>query len=401
GEYGKSERFLNQAVDIQIITLGKQHPEVADNHFNLSVLHWKKGNYSKAESHQLEALAIRKRKLGEYHPDVASSYHLLGLIYLSNHQLQKAGESFKVWKTRKYLLVQRYLPSLSDNEKEKFYDSNISRYQEDFKSFCVEQYPLKKEISIDLFNDQLAMKGLLLNSSAKWKHRIKTSGDKKLFSLFSEWEANQNKLSKLLQSTDSTERTRLDSVLAQTEKMEEELSLRSENFAKLADKKLVTWKDIQKTLKPGEAAIEMVRIKKFGIRKTVTDTSDANKRKYKIKGLTDTIYYAALIVKPESMYPEMVLLKNGNDLEGRHLKYYQNLISRQLPDNQSYSTFWEKIGAKLGTSNRVYFSPDGVFHNINLNTLFNPKTKKYLLDEKDIRLVTVTKDLVTPGRYRF
>jgi CHAT domain-containing protein len=179
--------------------------------------------------------------------------------------------------------------------------------------------------------------------------------------------------------------------------MEKELSLRSENFAKLADKKLINWKDVQKALKPGEAAVEIVRVKKFGIEKTVTDTSDPKKPVYQVKDLTDTIYYAALIVKPGSIIPEMVVLKDGNDMEGKYLKYYQNLIKNKLDDNKSYQQFWQKIGARLEGSKRVYFSPDGVYHNLNLNTLFNPKTKKYLLEEKDIRIVTVTKDIVNPS----
>jgi len=93
----------------------------------------------------------------------------------------------------------------------------------------------------------------------------------------------------------------------------------------------------------------------------------------------------------------MVVLKNGNDMEGKYLKYYQNLIKNKLDDNKSYQQFWQKIGAKLEGSKRVYFSPDGVYHNLNLNTLFNPKTQKYLLEEKDIRIVTVTKDIVNPS----
>jgi CHAT domain-containing protein len=247
------------------------------------------------------------------------------------------------------------------------------------------------------FNVQISGKAQLQNSSAKWKHRIKTAGDKKLNRLFDEWETNQNKLNKLFQSTDSTELAGLDSLQAKTEKMEKELSLRSENFAKLADKKLINWKDVQKALKPGEAAVEIVRVKKFGISKTVTDTSDPKKPVYQVKGLTDTIYYAALIVKPESTIPEMVILKNGNDMEGKYLKYYQNLIKNKLDDNKSYQQFWQKIGARLEGSKRIYFSPDGVYHNLNLNTLFNPKTKKFLLEEKDIRIVTVTKDIVNPS----
>jgi CHAT domain-containing protein len=311
--------------------------------------------------------------------------------------MEKAEARYLDWNGKKQAQIQRYFPFLSDNEKTQFYENTLSATQEEFKSFCIARYAAKRAIAADLYNDQLATKGLLLNSSAKWKHRIKTAGDKKLNRLYDDWEMSQNKLNKLIQSTDSTERAGIDSVQAKTEKMEKELSLRSENFAKLADKKLINWKDVQKALKPGEAAVEMIRVQKFGIKKTVTDTSDPKKTVYKVKGLTDTIYYAALIVKPESLIPEMVLLKNGNDLEGKYLKFYQNAVNGKVIDEKSYQQFWEKIGTRLGTSNRVYFSPDGVFHNINLNTLFNPKTKKYLLEEKDIRIVTATKDLVNPS----
>jgi CHAT domain-containing protein/Tfp pilus assembly protein PilF len=397
GQYPKAETYYLKSLKIRRKALGEEHPDVGTSLHNLGNLYWTMGQYPKAEPYHLKALEIWRKALGEEHPDVALSVHMLGNLYWTMGQYPKAEGLFLKWNENKLGQIQRYFPFLSDNEKEKFYELNLSGAQENFKSFCVERYAGKKAIAVDLYNDQLATKGLLLNSSAKWKHRIKTAGDKKLNRLYDDWEISQNKLNKLLQSTDSTERAGLDSVQAKTEKMEKELSLRSENFAKLADKKQVNWKEVQKALKPGEAAIEMVRVKKLGIAKTVTDTSDQKKPVYKVKGLTDTIYYAALIVKPESLIPEMVLLKNGNDLEGKNLKYYQNAVSKQLPDNQSYQKFWEKIGAKLGTSTRVYFSPDGVFHNINLNTLFNTKTKKYLLEEKDIRLVTVTKDIVNPG----
>jgi tetratricopeptide (TPR) repeat protein len=395
--YPKAEPYYLQSLEIRKKALGENHPDVAVSLYSLGDLYMNMGNFPKAELYYLQALETFKKALGENHPHVATSISNLGHLHLSQGQMEKAEARYLEWNGKKQAQIQRYFPFLSDNEKQQFYENKLTGSQEEFKSFCIARYAAKKAIAADLYNDQLATKGLLLNSSAKWKHRIKTAGDKKLNRLYDDWEMSQNKLNNLIQSTDSTERAGLDSIQAKTEKMEKELSLRSENFAKLSDKKLINWKDVQKTLKPGEAAIEMVRVKKFGIEKTVSDTSDPKKPVYKVKGLTDTIYYAALIVKPESLIPEMVLLKNGNDLEGKHLKYYQNTVSKQIQDNQSYQQFWEKIGTKLGTSTRVYFSPDGVFHNINLNTLFNPKTKKYLLEEKDIRLVTVTKDIVNPG----
>ncbi len=43
---------------------------------------------------------------------------------------------------------------------------------------------------------------------------------------------------------------------------------------------------------------------------------------------------------------------------------------------------------------RVYFSPDGVFHSINMKTLYNPETGNYLGDEIDLELVTSGKDVL-------
>lgn len=69
------------------------------------------------------------------------------------------------------------------------------------------------------------------------------------------------------------------------------------------------------------------------------DTSDPKKPTYKEKGLTDSIYYAVLIVKPDSKFPGLVLLKNGNDLEGKFLKRYQeNSIKQKIRmTNPSFS----------------------------------------------------------------
>jgi len=117
-----------------------------------------------------------------------------------------------------------------------------------------------------------------------------------------------------------------------------------------------------------------------------------------------------------------VLFNEGNKLEGRYLQYYRNTIRLQKEDILSYNHFWEplvrdsiynkpsviqsstsptvflggyyiKVNHLKGI-NTVYFSPDGVFNSINLQTLFNPDKQKYLMEEVDVRMVTSTIDLL-------
>jgi CHAT domain-containing protein len=106
--------------------------------------------------------------------------------------------------------------------------------------------------------------------------------------------------------------------------------------------------------------------------------------------------YVALILTPETKSgPELVTLENGDDLENRYGRYYQNAIKQKLEDPYSYNQFWKPIQAKLTGIKKVYFSPDGVYNFMNPSTFFNPATKKYLLDELEIAVVNNTSDILT------
>ena len=48
----------------------------------------------------------------------------------------------------------------------------------------------------------------------------------------------------------------------------------------------------------------------------------------------------------------------------------------------------------VGASKKIYFSPDGVYQQVNMYTLLNPDTKKYLIDETNICLLTNSQDIL-------
>ncbi len=89
-----------------------------------------------------------------------------------------------------------------------------------------------------MYNNQLATKALLLNSSSKWKQRIRSSGDKKLFALYTEWESNQGLLARWYKDkVGNQNKHRIDSLESLTTMQEKELSRRSEMFATISEKK--------------------------------------------------------------------------------------------------------------------------------------------------------------------
>ncbi|TAD99383.1 MAG: CHAT domain-containing protein [Bacteroidetes bacterium] len=116
--------------------------------------------------------------------------------------------------------------------------------------------------------------------------------------------------------------------------------------------------------------------------------------KYPLHGLTDTIHYAALIVKKQSKEPELVLLTNGNDLEKNAFAFYKNSVRFKKTDPESYKKYWKNIKNNLQGIRKVYFSPDGIYNQINLNILQNPDNQKYILDEIEIQQLTNTKEIL-------
>jgi CHAT domain-containing protein len=81
------------------------------------------------------------------------------------------------------------------------------------------------------------------------------------------------------------------------------------------------------------------------------------------------------------------------DLDNKYFKAYKNNIKLKLDDNESYNHFWKPIAAKLKGIRKVYFSPDGIYHLINISTFKNPESKQFLLDEMEIHYTTSGEDI--------
>jgi CHAT domain-containing protein len=89
-----------------------------------------------------------------------------------------------------------------------------------------------------------------------------------------------------------------------------------------------------------------------------------------------------------------LVLNNAASMEGKNLNFFRNAIRYKLTDTISYETYWRTLGEGLKGVRRVWVSPDGVYHQVSLATLFNKRTQKFLMDEIDLRVVNSTGDLL-------
>jgi len=381
GNLQEAESLYLESKNIREKTLGKEHALYGQSCKHLGTIYYKKKQYPQAEVLYLESKKIIEKTLSKTHPEYASICNHLGKFYAKQGLYIQAESLFQEAIPNKINQIQLLLSTLSETER-KAYLQSIDAFFEDFYVFAASYAATKPSITAEVFNLQLAIKGLVFQSTKKMQTQILQSGNKYLIEEYKKWKNQRAYLSKIQQlSLKDKEKQGISpefekKLADEINELERELSRVSELFVKTTDKRVYKWQDVQKQLKKGEALIEMIRL-----------------------NAADTTSYMVLVVTPETQaYPQMLLLKNGEDLEGVHLSYYRNGIKFQREDKYSYTQYWSPIIEKfpvLKNKKRIYCAPDGVYHQVNLLTLQNPKTKKYVADETDIRLISNPKDLIT------
>jgi CHAT domain-containing protein len=160
----------------------------------------------------------------------------------------------------------------------------------------------------------------------------------------------------------------------EVEKLEKEISQKSELFGQSFDNKKIKYQDVQKSISKNEVALEIIRYRHFN------------------HSFTDSIIYAGLYIKNDNARPKVVIMPEGHRMETRFFRYYRNSIIGKLPDQYSYGVFWEPLQKAIGVASTIYLSGDGVYNQINLEAIPTPDGR-YLIDNTNVIMVSNTKDL--------
>ncbi|NHE58970.1 CHAT domain-containing protein [Cyclobacterium plantarum] len=393
GRYAEAEPLILKANEIMKGKLDEGHPGLALLLNGLAELYHKMGRYTEAKPLYIRALGIRKTQLGENHPDYATSLNNLAELYESMGLYAEAEQLL----LQDQQMYQHHLKTIfltfTEKEKEQFLNTFNFKFER-FHSFALKRQAGNPAITAIQYNNTLSLKGVLLQSSSQLKEIIFDSKDTTAIQLLNDWKMQKRQL--LQESKLSSIEKQINKALGELDPdrantLEKELINRLEAFAKETDTIPTTWREVRQELQQGDAAIELVRYR------------------WHDKNWTDTIHYAALILTPDTKdYPHLVVLKNGNELEEQGAQSYQSAYAtrgaslvtegkKPIPADSLYAYFWQPIQAaldSLGGAKKIYLSADGVYHTLNLLTLKNPETGKFLLETIDLQRLGSTKDLV-------
>jgi CHAT domain-containing protein len=335
------------------------------------------GKNTEAEVTLTKALAIRQRTLGENHPDYVKSLETLGILYWKKGDLAKAYPYLNNATNKSLEFINNYFPPMSEAEKTKYWDILQPRFQR-FYNYAIDASSSNPAVIKDVYNYQIATKALLLNSTNKVKKAILESGDQSMINEYVSWIGQKEALARYYAlSKEELTQQKIDLVALEKEAntTERSLSQRSSDFAKGYNVEQIHLDKVSAQLQDSEAIVEIIRVRSFD------------------KDFTDESRYLALVLTKGSAQPTMIVLENGNQLETRYAKFYKNAIQQKIPDEYSYAQYWSRLESHLVGKKTIYISPDGVYNQINVNTL--KKTEgDYILNQFDVIIIGNSKDLI-------
>jgi tetratricopeptide (TPR) repeat protein len=388
GRLDEAEPLFQRALAIDVKALGPDHPDVASDLSNLAALCLDKARYEEAEQFHKRALAIQEKALGADHPLVANELTSFATLYYVQGRYSEAEPLFE----RSFTILRKRFEYSFAYMSEKDRLQFLGTVQSDFPlylSFCMAEREQNKEAAGKIYDLLLWQKGLVGTSVAALRARVAASGDPEATKIFEQVASKKSQSARLVATRPAGWQeagTRLDN---EANELEQQLARRVSLIAEQKNLTRTTWKDVQKALKPGDAAVEFVRF----------PFHDGKKK-------TGQIDYVALVARPESARPELIQLGEGKVLEGESFLAYRAEVELRKkrgaaarvsvsPWRTLYDDVWQPLEAALGEAKRVYVSVDGVLSQIPLGVLQSADGRR-VMEKYNFRLVSSTREVLRP-----
>lgn len=341
-------------------------------------IYYMQRNFDKAEEKYEKAKKLYEKFFNRNHPEYVKTLSKLSKVYYMDGDSKKSKRFIEEALANYQNYIREFFPALTEREKAKYWNT----IRPDYEFYNTLAFQLSKEdksMPGHVYNNALLTKAILLNSSLKIRARIMNSNDQELKDKYNEWLDKKEQLTSVLSmSIEELIQNEIDpnTLTAEVEGLEKEISQKSEDFSQATENNNVVWEDVQNVLKPNEVAIEMVRYRHFD------------------HVFTDSVIYAAIYIKNKDQQemPQAALITDGENMEDKYFKNYRNSIIYQIPDRYSYEAYWEPLKEVVGNYATIYLSADGVYNQINLETI-PTEDGKNVIDKANIILVSNTKDL--------
>ncbi len=377
GQYDKALPLYLEALENTEKSLGKAHSEYGDILGKIGSLYIKIGQYDKALPLYLEALENNEKSLGKAHSSYAIRLNNLAGLYEIIGQYDKALPLYLELNNNHFTQIKRNFSVLSEQGKENFLKT-LNKNIKSSTNFFVDYASQNPNTTEPLFDLELTLKGLVLQSGISVRNTILESKDSVALATYEEWQLYGNLVNKEYEKPIAKRNTSLKEWEEKKERAEMELSRLSTAFRDNQSITQLRWKDVKQNLSATEAAIEFLSYE------TGPDSALVK-------------HYAALVVRHNSDLPLLVKLNSEQQLKdllspppGNPLEQVNHIYgSKKAPNIALYQAVWKPLEQALQGAKTVYYAPNGLLHKVSFAAL-SPASGTYLGEGYELRQVGST-----------
>lgn len=309
----------------------------------LANIYRKMGDLKESLRYARQAYNIRKNYEEDDGYSLSITYSLLARIYREMGDYKTAEKMKRNAIDLNYNDIIHNFIDLSSDDRTSYWMKLSSEFNKSYPNYF---YQAKIGDASELYNKSaLFAKGILLNTDQEMSKLISESGDEKALAKYQEFLMNRTILSNMTHLKNAPQNISIDSLRAETSKMERELIRDCKAIGDFTAYLRTSWQDVQTALYPNDVAIEFLSFPLID--------KESN---YLSKTL-----YVALILRKKDKNPLFVPLFEEAELD--------KIDKGNLYGKDLYGLIWGKLDKYLSGISNVYFSPAGRLYNINIEAL--------------------------------
>jgi len=387
GKYEKAEPLLLKAKSIWAKIFSEDHPDYALSLSNLANLYNEMGDYKNAESLFLQSISIFEKAFGKQHPEYALSLNNLANLYEKQNRFSESEPLLDELSGQEQARLSEAASFLSERELAN-YTATFQKSGDNLGSYILARRMSDKSQTGALpqlaFDHALFYKGFLLTAAARLNTLAAASPEseeinlrlkgyrRRLAAQYAQPIAERKGVAELEEKATSAEKELARSVAGYAEAIRQ-----------------VNWQEVRAALKKDEAAIEFVHFR------------------VNFPKATDSILYAALLLRPGDPQPKFIPLFEEKELTpllrgasggSNFLKINALYAPKAIGSKEKplYDLIWQPLESLLAASKTIYCSPSGLLHRINLAAI-PASDGKVFGDHHQLVLLGSTRQLVVPN----
>jgi len=330
--------------------------------------------YSRSVKYYLKAADLIKVLLGENNSSYSICLNNIACAYYNLHKREKFQEYSNLYFQYSYNAFEKNMLGFSNSEQEVYKRKTLEGLE------FLAQSKLLTNSKLDVIGDYwIKLNSLLSSSNRILTDKILSSTDHELRESFQQLTELRKQYIYSSETKKNPEKTQL--LLEECEKLERVFWQKYPEF-KEANREIKSG-DIISEIKVNEVFVDIAKFHKFSSQFQRTDSSQ----------------YLVFISDFKDTLVDYVFIQDGMLMDQDLFDQYRQEATdpdrkTDLTSETFYNYFWKPIADKIGDAKTIYISLGGVYNNINLNTIYNPETGKYLLEEKDIRIVNSAREFI-------